>query len=98
MKSSVPSFEEIRVLAHVEQLYEQYRHRLAQPLHVKVTDATGKITEYEYWPESDEELNTFCTSASPESRSFRLPVMLRFTDAKGTRVEAGPTNLSAPDG
>jgi hypothetical protein len=67
MKSIFPSFEEIRVLAHVEQLYEQHRHQLVQPLHVKVTDATGKITEYEYCPGSGEQLNTFRASASPES-------------------------------
>ena len=50
------SFEEIRVLAYVEQLYEQHRHQLDEPLYVKVTDAVGKITEYEYWPESDEDV------------------------------------------
>jgi hypothetical protein len=66
---------------------EQHRHRLVQPLHVKVADAAGKIAEYEYCPESDEELNTFHASDSPESRSYRMPVLLHIIDAKGTCVE-----------
>jgi hypothetical protein len=42
MKCIFPSFEEIKVLAHVEKLYERHRSRLVQPLHVKVTDAGGQ--------------------------------------------------------
>lgn len=82
------------MFAQVEQLYEQHRDWLVQPLNVKVTDAAGKITEYEYWPESDEELNTFRASVSTGSCSFRLPAMLHITDAKGTCAEAGPTELA----
>lgn len=81
MKIMFPGFEEIKLLAHVEQLYQRHRHRLVHPLHVKVTDASGKITEYEYWPENDEELNTFRTSASTESPSYRLPGLLHITVA-----------------
>jgi hypothetical protein len=75
MKSAIPSLEEVIILAHGEQIYEQHRHRLVQPLYVKITDAAGQITEYEYYPEIDQDLNTSRTSSSPETPSFRLPIM-----------------------
>src|ERR1700730_18637349 len=92
-EDTFPSSDEIMVLGHVGQLYEQHRHRLVHPLQVKVTDADGKITEYEYHPESHEDVNMFRLSASPESPSFRLPLRLQITDAEGTLIEATQTRL-----
>lgn len=83
-----PSLEEIGLLAHVEQLYEQHRHRLLQPLLVTVTDAGGEITEYEYRPESQEELDMFRLSQPSPAQGFSFPVVLQIVDAHGRCVEA----------
>jgi hypothetical protein len=96
MKSAFPSSEETCMLAHLEHLYEQNRHRLAQPLYVRVTDAAGQIVKYEYYPEIiDEDVNLFRTSDSSEPLSFRLPVTIHVTDANGRCVEARLADLTS---
>jgi hypothetical protein len=95
MKSAFPSSEEICMLAHLEDLYEQNQHRLTQPLYVRVTDAAGKTTEYEYYPKTDEDVNLFRTSNPTEPLSFRVPVTIHVTDANGTCVEATLADLAS---
>ena len=69
--------EQIAFMGHVEEICE--RQGLVPPVEVNVMDAGGNQFNFEYGPKYD------VVDLPPVS--IMLPVVLRFTDAKGIRVE-----------